>query len=79
MHFIRKNMFVVYGGGHKSHVICGLLSSSEDILDRKLNGNIYFFVECWPLKTLVFMKTRNAEKIIVIFALVFIGMLFTIL
>ena len=48
-----------------------LLRSSEDICDRKPDGKIYFFAECWPIKTITFMKPITAENIIVIFALVF--------
>ena len=48
-----------------------LLRSSEDILNEKLEGKNYFFAECWSIKTIVFMKPRIAEKIIVIFTLFF--------
>ena len=48
-----------------------LLRSFEGILNGKLDGKIYFLWECWSIKLIVFMEPRIAEKIILIFALVF--------
>ena len=60
----------------KKFIFCAVLSenllrSFEGILNGKLDGKIYFLGECWSIKLIVFMEPRIAEKIILIFALVF--------
>ena len=39
-----------------------LSTSSEDILDVKFDGKIYFFADCLLIKIIAFMKPRIAEN-----------------
>ena len=39
-----------------------LLRSSEDMLGRKLDGKVFFSVECWSIKS-IFIESRIAENI----------------